>query len=429
MNRRRLMGIAGAALALTLVGAACGSDDDKGAANTTPAATAQAAATSAPAASPAAAAASSAPATVTSMTKAADLRVALNSLLSEHVALAASATGAALAGRQPQFEAVAASLDANSVDLSKAVGSVYGAPAEQAFLPLWRKHIGFIVDYTQGVGAKDKVKQDKAVADLTQYTQDFGAFLSSANPGLPKDTVAKLVLDHVLTFKDIVDAQASGDQAKQFAATRTAYAHMHMIGDPLAGAIAKQFPDKFPGNPASKAATLRSDVNLALREHTYLAARATGAALGGRDAEFKAAADALDANSVDIAKAIGSAYGKPAEDAFLPLWRKHIGFFVDYTQGAAAKDQAKMDKAVADLTAYTQDFGAFLNSANGLPKDTVAMLVKDHVLGLKNVVDAQAAGNQAKVYGELRTAMAHMNMVGDPLAEATVKKFPEKFQG
>jgi hypothetical protein len=50
----------------------------------------------------------------------------------------------------------------------------------------------------------------------------------------------------------------------------------------------------------------------------------------------------------------------PAGDAFLPLWRKHIGFVVDYTTGLAAKDKAKQDKAVADLVAYTQDFGAFL---------------------------------------------------------------------
>jgi hypothetical protein len=415
---------AAAAGLLVVGGVACGSDKDT---------KQESKATTAPS-SPAAAAAATQAATqnaaaATSNTKAAELRTVLNGLLSEHVALAASATGAALAGRMAQYEAVVASLDANSVDLSKAIGSVYGAPAEQAFLPLWRKHIGFFVDYTQGVAAKDKAKADKAVADLTQYTQDFGAFLASANPNLPKDTVASLVKDHVLGLKDVVDAQAAGDQVKQFAALRMAYAHMAMIGDPLAGAIVKQFPDKFPGQANSKAATLRSNLNLALREHVYLAARATGAALGGREAEFKAAADALDGNSVDLAKAMGAAYGAEAEQAFLPLWRKHIGFFVDYTQGVAMKDQAKADKAVADLTQYTQDFGAFLASANGLPKDTVAMLVKDHVLGLKNVVDAQAAGNQPKVYGELRTAMAHMQMIADPLAEATVKKFPEKFQG
>ena len=53
-----------------------------------------------------------------------------------------------------------------------------------------------------------------------------------------------------------------------------------------------------------------------------------------------AAANALDANSKDIAVSLGAVYGKSAEDAFLPLWRKNIGFVVDYTTGLAAKDIA-----------------------------------------------------------------------------------------
>jgi hypothetical protein len=183
--------------------------------------------------------------TATSSTKAAELRAGLNTLLSEHVLLAASATGAALAGRDPEFQAAAAALDANSVDISKAIGSVYGRDAEMAFLPLWRKHIGFVVDYTVGVATKDKAKQSKAVSDLVGYTEDFGAFLSSANPNLPKNTVAGLVKGHILTLKDVIDAQAAKDYGKTYTALRTAASHMQMIANPLADAIAKQFPDKF----------------------------------------------------------------------------------------------------------------------------------------------------------------------------------------
>ena len=122
-------------------------------------------------------------------------------------------TGAALGGRQPEFEAAAAALDANSQDLATSIGSVYGPDAEKAFLPLWRKHIGMVVDYTVGLATKDKMKQDKAVADLIGYTQDFGAFLSAANPNLPKEVVADLVKHHVLTLKSVIDPQAAGNQA------------------------------------------------------------------------------------------------------------------------------------------------------------------------------------------------------------------------
>jgi hypothetical protein len=176
---------------------------------------------------------------------ASELRTGLHTLLREHVYLAAAATGAALGGRTAEFQAAAAALDANSVDIAKAVGSVYGADAEQAFLPLWRKHIGFTVDYTVGVATKDKVKQEKAVADLVRYTQDFGAFLSSADPNLRKDAVADLVKTHVLTLKEVIDAQASGNVVQAYAALRHAADHMAMIANPLADAIVEQFPIKY----------------------------------------------------------------------------------------------------------------------------------------------------------------------------------------
>jgi hypothetical protein len=71
-----------------------------------------------------------------------------------------------------------------------------------------------VVDYTTGIATKDKMKADKAVSELVQYTQDFGAFLSSANPNLPKSVVAELVKGQVLTLKSVIDAQMVGDQAK-----------------------------------------------------------------------------------------------------------------------------------------------------------------------------------------------------------------------
>jgi hypothetical protein len=181
---------------------------------------------------------------------------------------------------------------------------------------------------------------------------------------------------------------------------------------------------------AMPAASLRTALNALFAEHVVLASAATGAALGGREAEFKAAAGALDANSVAIAQAIGSVYGKDAEAAFLPLWRKHIGFVVDYTVGAASSDRAKQDQAVSELVAYTQDFGAFLASANpNLPKSVVADLVKHHVVTLKTVIDAQVAKDPARAYTAVRAAAGHMQQIADPLADAIVKQFPDRYRG
>ena len=116
-----------------------------------------------------------------------------------------------------------------------------------AFLPLWRSHIGMVVDYTVGKATNDMAMQEKAVNDLIGYTNDFSAFLSGANENLPKDVVQELLKDHALTLKEIIDAQADGDQMRQFMAIRTAGAHMQMIADPLAEATVAKFPEKFGG--------------------------------------------------------------------------------------------------------------------------------------------------------------------------------------
>ena len=175
-----------------------------------------------------------------------DLRLALNQLFAEHVSLAAAATGAALGGRTKEFKAAADILDTNSQDIAKAIGSVYGEAAGEAFLPLWRKHIGFFVDYTMATAKGSKKGQDKAVADLVGYATDFGAFLNSATPRLPKDVVADLVKMHILSLKDVVDAQANQDPKLAYQKIREAAHHMQMIADPLAEAISAQFPEKFP---------------------------------------------------------------------------------------------------------------------------------------------------------------------------------------
>ena len=78
----------------------------------------------------------------------------MNALFGEHVLIAAVATSHALGGRQPAFEGAVGGLDPNSIDISRAIGAVYGADAEKAFLPLWRKHIGFFVDYTMGAASQ-----------------------------------------------------------------------------------------------------------------------------------------------------------------------------------------------------------------------------------------------------------------------------------
>lgn len=159
--------------------------------------------------------------------------------------LAAAATNAALGGRQPEFEAAAAALDANSADVAKAIGSVYGSDAEKAFLPLWRKHIGMVVDYTVGKATGDRARQDRAVSELVAYAAGLRRLPRGGQSQPDPGGGGGPVKHHVVTLKDVIDAQAAKDPARAFTAQRTGAAHMQMIADPLAEAIVTQFPERF----------------------------------------------------------------------------------------------------------------------------------------------------------------------------------------
>lgn len=180
----------------------------------------------------------------TTDTKAADLRVMLNALQRQHVDLATIATRDGFSGN-PEFKASADALDANSVQLADAVGSVYGDQAKTQFLQLWRRHIDDFVKYTVAAKKGDKAGMDAAVADLQAYIDDASTFFSNANPNLPKDAVTKLLTEHITLLKGAVDAYAKGDYAGSFDQQNQAYNQIGKISDALSGAIVKQYPDKF----------------------------------------------------------------------------------------------------------------------------------------------------------------------------------------
>jgi hypothetical protein len=417
MTRIKLAALAAVILALALGLTACGGDDNE---------------ESAPAATTAE--------TDTGMTAeggpsiespAADLRITLDRLLGEHALLAMFATQKGLTGEK-DFDAIAAALDENSVDLADAIGSVYGDEARAEFLDgdlKWRPHIGFFVDYTVGLAKGDKAAQDKAVGNLMGYAEAFPAFLAEAT-GLPKADLRDAITAHVNQLKGQIDAYAAKDYPGAYGELREAYHHMFMTGDTLAGGIAAQKPDMFPAGDATQAASdLRVTLGRLLGEHAILAMTATQKGFSG-SADFDAIAKALDANAVDLADAIGSVYGDEARTTFLDgdlMWRDHIGFFVDYTVALAEKDKAAQEKAVGNLMGYVEAFSGFLAGATGLPQAALRDAIEAHVLQLKGQIDAYAAGEYADAYEAYREAYHHMYMTGDTLAGAIVAQSPESF--
>ncbi len=428
MRKSLLLRLSGVALALALVGAACGGGDSENDAATDTGAQEESTEDTSMDAEESTASGID--------TGAAKLRQTLTDLLNSHVYLAGIAVEQVVLTEDPnspQFKAAASTLDQNSQDLAAAIESVYGPEAGDAFLKQWREHIGFFVDYTIGGLTNDMQMQKKAAADLDAYRGDFSAFLEEATGGeLPADAASNALQMHVDSLVTAVDSVLAGDPKVFSQLYEAAHGHMPMTAAALAGAIAGQMPEDFDGDPNSAASELQAGLTDLLNSHVFLAGIAVEQAVLTEDpnsAQFKAAAGALDENSQDLAAAIESLYGPEAGDAFLKQWREHIGFFVDYTVGGLTNDKQMQQKAGEDLAMYEEDFGAFLSEATGgeLDAGAAADALGMHVDSLVSAVDSVIAGD-GKAFDLLYTASKeHMPMTASALAGAIVAQNPDQF--
>lgn len=170
----------------------------------------------------------------------AGLRAGLTALFSDHVYLAGAAINQALADggdlTAPKTAGAVAALDKNSVEISKAVGSVY-PQAEAPFLASWRSHIPFFVNYTLGKVTKDQAKVDQALTGLKDYAVSFGELLHSVVPELPASAVKAQLEMHATSLLAAIDANIAGDP-KYFDLLKQAAGHMPMTAQAIAGGIA-----------------------------------------------------------------------------------------------------------------------------------------------------------------------------------------------
>ncbi|MEO6653437.1 MAG: hypothetical protein ABIP17_12355 [Ilumatobacteraceae bacterium] len=357
------------------------------------------------------------------------LRAGLTSLLQEHVYLAGITIETAVdAGgnmEDPAVAAAAGALDENTVALADAVGSVAGPENGEAFLGLWREHIGFFVDYTLGKATDDQAAVDQALTDLAGYEQAAGAFFEEITGGeIQADNLIMGLDGHIATLTAAIDAVVAGD-ADAFDKLREAGQHMFGAALLLSTGIAAAVPEMFPGDVTSAPAETRAVLTNLLQEHVYLAGITIEQAIeAGGDMEapaVQAAATTLDANSVALSEVIGSVAGPDNAEAFLGLWREHIGFFVDYTLGKATGDQAMVDQALTDLDGYQEAAGAFFEeiTAGELPADALIASLDEHVSTLTKAIDDLVAGDAA-AFTDLRAAGQHMPMAALAISTAVV---------
>jgi hypothetical protein len=325
---------------------------------------------------------------------AAELRSGLTYLLTEHVYLAgiAVATAYHAGADSPEFKLAADAVDDNSQRVAAAIGTV--APdEEEGFLTRWRSHVTDFVNYAVAAKTKDEAGKKKAVSNLTAYAKSSGVFFEKISGGTMKaKDVEASFNEHIGMLAKAVDLFAAGD-TKAYAALKMAAGHMPMMASYLATGVDKA--TKGDGDPNDDASALRATLTDYLVSHVYLAGVAvfTAYTAGADSAAFTASAGAVDSNSKDIAKAVGSIAGKDKGDAFYTTWAKHVSDFVDYAVADATNDQAKKDSALANLDAYRKSSGAFFSTiTNGtIPASAVEDELKVHIETTAGVIDSLKA--------------------------------------
>lgn len=134
---------------------------------------------------------------------------------------------------------------ANARQIAASIEPFYGKAASDKLFSLLGDHYGAVKQYLDATVANSKAKQDTALKNFTDNAGEIAAFLGGANPNLPVDTLRGLLMahggHHIQQIQQLHDKQYA-QEAQTWNAMKN---HMYVIADALAGAIAKQFPDKF----------------------------------------------------------------------------------------------------------------------------------------------------------------------------------------
>jgi hypothetical protein len=332
--------------------------------------------------------------------KAANLRIQVDLLLGEHVMVVAKQAVAA-SNHTDDYTGYLTLLTANANSLAEIIRSGFGngpaAQVEQA----WTIQNGYLVDYTIGLATHNDDKSNGAMSGLTNgFVPQFAQVITSLIQ-LPAAQVTQLVTQQVTQMKAVIDEEVAQSYPKMYSDIRAAYADRLRLGDGLAIRMAQQFPDKFPGDPSSKAVDARVSLNYLLQEHSYLATMTTNAAASQRPSEQNGAAAALGANADALGKFFTEMLGAGAGTQIAQLWGARNSDLIAYaTSGDAAARQGLTDKFVTGFYALA-------------PVPVGVETAREQVNATIKVVDDQRAKAFKQVAGDDRAAASAMRAIAD----------------
>jgi hypothetical protein len=173
-----------------------------------------------------------------------DLRNAMRQLWEEHIVYTRGYITSALAGLDDTGK-VAERLLRNQDDIGNAIKSIYGEEAGKKLAALLRDHILIAADIVTAAKAGDNDGVAKGEKRWTANADDIAAFLSSANPNWPIQTLKDMLYKHLAFTTTEVVSRIKKDWSSDIEAYDKGHAHMLMFADMLTDGIVKQFPKKF----------------------------------------------------------------------------------------------------------------------------------------------------------------------------------------
>jgi hypothetical protein len=338
-------------------------------------------------------------------------------LLGQHTVLAADMMRGRIRNDPDLAQAANAAIGKNTDALGKLFSAQLGAEAAQTFTPLWSGHVTGLFNYARGLGANDQAAMAQAKLQVTQNEGKVAEFFAANSHGqLTKAQAMAGVNDHVSHLLQQADQFAAKDYEKSDQTYREGYAHAFTGGKALATAVLA------PGQAkAMDTATwrLRSALAQLLGEHVELVIGALRA--GATDApEFKAAADAVNGNTTDLAGAVGVLFNQAAGQSFEQLWADHIDLLVSYAAAIAKGDDAARSQISKGLNEFEGRLSAFLSTATGkkLAAQKLAKALNSHDAMLRHQVDAFVAKDYATAHDVAYSTYEEMFGLSGQLAQA-----------
>ena len=133
----------------------------------------------------------------------------------------------------------------NAQAIAASIEPFYGASAKDSFFKLLAGHYGAVKAYLVATVASDASAQKEATQALTSNAEDIAAFLSKANPYLPRDAVASLLLahggHHIQQIQQLKDRKYEAEAITWEEMKK----HVYQVADATADALAKQFTKRF----------------------------------------------------------------------------------------------------------------------------------------------------------------------------------------